>query len=612
MRILYFLILSVSICFASPLDQLRYPKEGIDPNCFNNPSGIIEQESIAKLNKLFAGFPAGKRVDSIKTTYGADTAVYKFTFNANGFVAQYISYKAGALLKRGEYEYNANGKVLSSATYEWNGSAWNFYAKSLYTYYDDNRVKTITSQSGSGSQWINSGRNTYTYYPSGLVSTLVYETWASDNWVNYTKQEWSYNQYNDITKRSYYSWKSSAWTLAAQDLYKYDVSRNNILKETYNYSGGEISYGTKDSMSYNAQNKITSLIKINLYYDTWKNNTRAIYDYDSKGNNITLQNDRWSDTAWKKSTITNSTFNSNNLVTEKTTRVWRDTVWLNSGRDTYSYNSAGKIVTNMFELFYENAWAKLYSAKYDFDASDSVLVRLHVDTWTVGNSSVGSWFTQINVDNNYLNNFDVSGYDINVYLTTVPIPVELAAFTATAKNGVIQLNWETSTETNNKGFYIERKASGSNWNVVGFVDGHGTSAFVNKYTYSENITSAGEYYYRLRQVDFDGTEKTTSQLNVWLCGSFDFALEQNYPNPFNPSTIISYSIPNESRVKLTVYSLNGQLVKELINNNLPAGNYNIKFDASRLSSGVYFYLLESSDLKGGNGNRLIRKMTLIK
>jgi len=612
MKILYFLLVSVSICLASPLDQLNYPKEVLTPNCFDEPSGIREQESIAQINKLFAAFPPGKRIDSIKTTYGTDTTVYKFTFNANGFVTQYLSYKAGALYKKGEYDYNATGKVISSATYDWNGSAWNNYSKSIYSYYDDDKVKSITSYSGSGSQWINSSRNNYTYHPSGLVFTMVYETWTAESWVNNSKTEYLYDQFNAVTKKSYYSWKSSAWALAAHDLYTYDVNRNNILKETYSFSNGEISSGSKDSMSYNAQNKITSLIKINLYYDTWRNSTRAIYDYDSKGNNITLQNDRWSDTAWKKSTITNSTFNSNNLVTEKTTRVWRDTVWVNSGRDTYSYNSAGKIITNVFELFYEDAWAKLYSAKYIFDSSDTVLVSLHVDGWTVGSSSLGSWFTQINVDNNWLSKFDVSGYDVILFYSVVPIPVELASFTATAKNGFVNLKWETSTETNNKGFFIERKASGFNWNVIGFVDGHGTTMLVNKYTYSDTISSAGQYYYRLRQVDFDGTEKTTNQVNVWLSGYFDFSLMQNYPNPFNPSTTISYSIPNDSKVKISVYSLNGQLVKELVNKNQTAGNYNIKFDASRLSSGLYFYLLEALDISTNKNVKLARKMMLIK
>ena len=74
-----------------------------------------------------------------------------------------------------------------------------------------------------------------------------------------------------------------------------------------------------------------------------------------------------------------------------------------------------------------------------------------------------------------------------------------------------------------------------------------------------------------------------------------YALKQNYPNPFNPSTIISYSIPKEARVVLKIYNILGQEVSTLVNQNQIAGNYKVSFNASSLSSGVYFYTLRSGD-----------------
>ena len=85
---------------------------------------------------------------------------------------------------------------------------------------------------------------------------------------------------------------------------------------------------------------------------------------------------------------------------------------------------------------------------------------------------------------------------------------------------------------------------------------------------------------------------------------------QNYPNPFNPSTIISYSVPEECNVKINIYNTTGQLVKELFNGVKSAGSYKIKLDASMLSSGIYFYSIETTNSKNLKGNRLIRKMTL--
>jgi len=85
-----------------------------------------------------------------------------------------------------------------------------------------------------------------------------------------------------------------------------------------------------------------------------------------------------------------------------------------------------------------------------------------------------------------------------------------------------------------------------------------------------------------------------------------FTLSQNYPNPFNPATTIEYTVPVKSRIILTIYNLEGQKIKELVNENKPAGKYSVTFNAGELASGIYFYKLS-------DGSRtLSRKMVLIK
>jgi hypothetical protein len=92
-----------------------------------------------------------------------------------------------------------------------------------------------------------------------------------------------------------------------------------------------------------------------------------------------------------------------------------------------------------------------------------------------------------------------------------------------------------------------------------------------------------------------------------------FVLENNYPNPFNPSTIISFTIPELSSVKLTVYNLIGQEIASLVNETKDPGKYEINFDASNLNSGVYFYKLEATNLTGRGGDFVeMKKMILIK
>jgi hypothetical protein len=73
----------------------------------------------------------------------------------------------------------------------------------------------------------------------------------------------------------------------------------------------------------------------------------------------------------------------------------------------------------------------------------------------------------------------------------------------------------------------------------------------------------------------------------------EFVLEQNFPNPFNPSTTIKYSLPSESDVTLTVFDVSGSVIETLVNQWQTAGNYKINFDASHLSSGIYYYRLSA-------------------
>jgi len=72
-----------------------------------------------------------------------------------------------------------------------------------------------------------------------------------------------------------------------------------------------------------------------------------------------------------------------------------------------------------------------------------------------------------------------------------------------------------------------------------------------------------------------------------------YSLKQNYPNPFNPSTVISYALPNNAYVTLKVFDVLGNEVASLVNEEKSAGNYTVEFNASGLSSGIYFYRIQT-------------------
>ncbi len=180
--------------------------------------------------------------------------------------------------------------------------------------------------------------------------------------------------------------------------------------------------------------------------------------------------------------------------------------------------------------------------------------------------------------------------------TTGITPVELQAFSASLEANTVNLNWMTSTETNNRGFEIERSSDKANWKTIGFKEGNGTTTEQHNYTYSDKSFdySSSKLYYRLKQVDYDGSFKYSNIVEVKIVPA-EYTLSQNYPNPFNPSTKINYTIPQESFVNLSIYNMLGQKVMTLINDNEKAGKYDVTFDASKLASGVYLYRLTAGN-----------------
>ncbi|MFH0736775.1 MAG: T9SS type A sorting domain-containing protein [bacterium] len=180
-----------------------------------------------------------------------------------------------------------------------------------------------------------------------------------------------------------------------------------------------------------------------------------------------------------------------------------------------------------------------------------------------------------------------------------PLPVELVSFTGIFTNNKVKLNWSTATEINNYGYEIERlkKESNSNgWTKIGFINGAGNSNSVKDYSYIDEKIFDGKYLYRLKQIDLDGKYEYSNQIEVLVNQiPTEYVLNQNYPNPFNPSTTISFSIPNDGFVTLKIYDLLGKEITELVNQKLSAGNYKYNFDASNLTSGIYFYTIGCND-----------------
>ncbi|NWF89493.1 MAG: ammonia-forming cytochrome c nitrite reductase subunit c552 [Ignavibacteriaceae bacterium] len=229
------------------------------------------------------------------------------------------------------------------------------------------------------------------------------------------------------------------------------------------------------------------------------------------------------------------------------------------------------------------------------------------------------------VEHDYSNGVHNPNYAIQLlkytieYVQSGVIPVELVSFTGSTSNGIVSLQWQTATETNNRGFEIQRKTSNYNWQTIGFVKGKGTTTQTSDYTFTDSptgITNLTKITYRLKQLDYNGAENYSKEINIDFSGApKSFSLEQNYPNPFNPATVIRYAIPSDSKVRVIVYNVAGEVIKELVNEVQTAGFHESTFSTNsglNLSSGIYFYSIEATPLNGSNGFKQTKKMILMK
>lgn len=217
------------------------------------------------------------------------------------------------------------------------------------------------------------------------------------------------------------------------------------------------------------------------------------------------------------------------------------------------------------------------------------------------NTSLGD--TVVTVFNNAQNQdfqFDIIGSPQSIVfdpdnwiLKTVDsiLPVELVSFTGRVENGNIILEWTTSSEINNLGFEIQRSLDKNQFNTIGFVEGNGSSTERNEYRFVEEGFK-GKVYYRLKQIDYNGTFSFSDIIEINGVTVTTIELEQNYPNPFNPSTKIKYQIANAGFVSLKIYDVLGNEVATLVNKEMQPGSYGIEFNASDLPSGIYIYTLK--------------------
>ena len=224
-------------------------------------------------------------------------------------------------------------------------------------------------------------------------------------------------------------------------------------------------------------------------------------------------------------------------------------------------------------------------------------IKLRFALWTDAGTNKDGWYVD----------------DIAIYYYGV-LPVELTSLTAKAENNMVYINWKTATELNNVGFQVQRSkemnTQAENWQTLGFIKGKGNTSTNSTYSFKDVNPLDGKQYYRIKQLDANGSFTIYGPVSANNIGKVDFTLEQNYPNPFNPGTVIKYSIPQAGNVSIKLYNELGSEVATLLNEFKEPGKYSLNFSSDQLknkiSSGVYFYTIKSGQFTQ------TRKMVIMK
>lgn len=187
-----------------------------------------------------------------------------------------------------------------------------------------------------------------------------------------------------------------------------------------------------------------------------------------------------------------------------------------------------------------------------------------------------------------------------------PVPIRLSYFSCEACAGdrSVLFRWGTISETNNYGFQIQKSVTSEGpFETLpqSFVPGHGTTLLPQHYTFVLQDADAAESFYRLLQIDLDGSCHYSDALRAafltWVpqhTNGPNTLLSRNFPNPFNASTLIPFTLTQPAHVRVGLFNILGEEVALVFNGNLETGVYTLRWDAGEAPAGVYLCRLESN------------------
>ena len=413
-----------------------------------------------------------------------------------------------------------------------------------YTYDANGNLLTYLTETWQLGNWINVGRITNTYDISGNMIITLSEIMDNGNWRGQDKTTYTYDNLGNMLTAIYQSYSLNDWVNTMKLIYDYNISGKIVseIMQSYDIANGWVN-NSQLLYTYDNLGELVQELQQNYSTSSWVNNNRYIYTYNNLGDKASILYEEFSLPNWVSKWRETYLYDGLNITSLN--EVFLDPNWVSRWRQTRIFDNSGNMITYLYESYSNSSWVNSEKWEATYDNAGNILDWLG-RTWS--NTDWSKAFLQTheyNIDGNCIlaRNFKAQDTSWVPGLSEVPL-------------------------------------------VMGYNNHKDNLNFPN--------TVASVTYNSF-------TDVASEKLNP-----NSFNLLQNYPNPFNPSTLISYSLPSGSNVKLTVFNSLGQTVKILENGYKSAGEHSLTFNASELPSGVYFYRLEAGKFTQ------VRKMMFMK
>ena len=398
-------------------------------------------------------------------------------------------------------------------------------------------------------------KDIYTYSSTVKILTLLKQIYQG-GWVNYKLSTFTYDDNGNL---------------------------ENELYENWNQAGGVWLKDNRKTSVYDDQgNKLTYLYeKWDSFTEEWKNDVRYTNSYDVNGNWMTYQRELWNTSylSWILDWLVNLTYDGSG---NELTQLWDyNAANLRDWFYTFTYDTIGNRQTYLrsYREPYTTEWVDAYRYLYTYDQSGNLLIDqsefwdIHNNVWVLGSRYVFTY----DLDGNLITQLSESpigdtGLWQGSYRSFYSYNTSRNLLSAvTEKWDILNSLWadygRATYDYDYTGYFIHYY--NETWNGIYWTPANDMIDFEsNGVSFSYICEELSIYYGALTAID-------NTDFNILR----NFSLSQNYPNPFNPTTTIKYSIPEMSKVSLILLNLLGEEIITLVNDEKPAGNYSVNFNA---------------------------------